>query len=119
MSLPASSILELFIRTAAGSDFPRNSMAESDWVALERHVEIIDVILAVGFPIYLATYPLATPEAKFSEARFILIVVFGALVYMLPPLFHSNANAYYGSLLEQVFCKRDSSIGPVFGEPIP
>jgi hypothetical protein len=47
--------------------------------------------MAVGFPIYLATYLLAAPEAKFGKARFLLMVFFGALVYMLPPLFHSNA----------------------------
>jgi hypothetical protein len=41
-------------------------MAESDWVAPERHVEIVDMILAVGFLICLASYPPAAPEAKLN-----------------------------------------------------
>jgi hypothetical protein len=68
-------------------------MAENDWVAPERHVEIVDMILAVGFPIYLASYPPAAPETKFSEARLLLVVVFGAPVHMLPPAFDGDANA--------------------------
>jgi hypothetical protein len=68
-------------------------MAESDWVAPERHVEIVDMILAVGFPIYLASYPPAAPETKFGEARLLLVVVFGAPVHMLPPVFDGDANA--------------------------
>ena len=69
-------------------------MAESDWFAPERHIEIVDMILAVGFPICLAGYPPAAPEAKFGEARLLLMVVFGALIYMLPPLLHDDANAF-------------------------
>jgi hypothetical protein len=63
-------------------------MTESDRIAPERHVEIVDVVLAVGFPIYLAIYPPAAPEAKFSKARLLLMVVFGAPINMLPPPFH-------------------------------
>jgi hypothetical protein len=69
-------------------------VAENDWFAPERHIEIVDMILAVGFPICLAGYPPAAPEAKFGEARLLLMVVFGAPVHMLPPLFHDDANAF-------------------------
>lgn len=48
------------------------------------------MILAVGFLICLAGYPPTAPEAKFGEARLLLMVVFGAPVYMLPPLFHDD-----------------------------
>jgi hypothetical protein len=68
-------------------------VAESDWVAPERHVEIVDMILAVGFPIYLASYPPAAPETEFGEARLLLVVVLGASVHMLPPVFDGDANA--------------------------
>jgi hypothetical protein len=69
-------------------------VAESDWFAPERHIEIVDMILAVGFLICLAGYSPAVPEAKFGEARLLLIVVFGAPVHMLPPLFHGDAKAF-------------------------
>jgi hypothetical protein len=52
------------------------------------------MLLAVGFPIYLAKYPFATPETKFCEARMLLIVDFGAPVHVLPPasdVFDANA----------------------------
>jgi hypothetical protein len=52
------------------------------------------MILAVGFPICLAGYPPAAPEAKFGEARLLLMVVFRAPVHMLPPLFHDDADAF-------------------------
>jgi hypothetical protein len=51
------------------------------------------MISAVGFPIYLASYPLAAPETKFGEATLLLMVVFGAPVHMLPPVFNGDANA--------------------------
>jgi hypothetical protein len=69
-------------------------VAESDWFAPERHIKIVDIILAVGFLICLAGYPPTAPEAKFGEARLLLIVVFRAPVNMLPPLFHDDANAF-------------------------
>jgi hypothetical protein len=69
-------------------------VAESDWFALERHIEIVDMLLAVGFLICLAGYPLAIPEAKLGEARLLLMVVFGAPVHMLPPLFYDDADAF-------------------------
>ena len=43
-------------------------MAESDWFVLKRDVEIIDMILAVGFLICLSGYLPAIPKAKFGEA---------------------------------------------------
>ena len=58
-------------------------------------IAIIDIILAVGFPICLATYPPAIPEAKFGEAKLLLIVVFRAPVYILLPPFYTNAKAFY------------------------
>jgi hypothetical protein len=67
-------------------------MAESDWVAPERHVEAVDVILAVGFPICIASYPPAAPETKLGETRLLLVVI-GAPVHMLPSVFDGNANA--------------------------
>jgi hypothetical protein len=67
-------------------------MAKSDWVAPERHIEIVDMTLAVGFPIYLASYPPTAPETKFGEAILLLVVVFGAPVHMLPPVFNGDAN---------------------------
>jgi hypothetical protein len=70
-------------------------MAESDWVAPERHVKLIDMISAVGFLIYLADYPLITPETKFPEARLLFIVVFGASVYILSLTFDGDTNAVY------------------------
>jgi hypothetical protein len=69
-------------------------VAESDWFAPERHIEIVNIILAVDFLIYLVGYPAAAPEAKFYEARLLLIVVFEAPVHMLSPLFHDDANAF-------------------------
>jgi hypothetical protein len=69
-------------------------VAESDWFAPERHIEIVDIILAVGFLIYLVSYLAAASEVKFCEARLLLIIVFGALVHMLPPLFHNDANTF-------------------------
>ena len=50
------------------------------------------MIVAVGFPIYLASYPPAAPETKFGEARLLLVVVFGAPVHMLPPVFDGDMN---------------------------
>jgi hypothetical protein len=38
----------------------------------------------MGFPIYLTKYPLATPETKLCKARLLFMVVFGALVHVLP-----------------------------------
>ena len=100
MPLPAGSIREVlhlqgrwqpfFPETPATISGASNSTAEDDWVAPERHVETVDVVLAVGFPISLASYPPAAPEAKFGEARWFLLVVFGAPVYMLPPVFDVN-----------------------------
>jgi len=69
-------------------------MAESDWFATERHIEIVDMILTVGFPICLAGYPPAALEAKFSETRLLFMVVFRAPVHMLPPISHDDANAF-------------------------
>jgi hypothetical protein len=69
-------------------------MTESDRFAPERYIEIVNMILAVDFPICLAGYPPAAPEAKFGEARLLLMVVFGAPIHMLPPLFHDNADAF-------------------------
>jgi hypothetical protein len=69
-------------------------MAESDWFILERHIEIINMILVIGFPICLASYLPAILEAKFGEAKLLLIVVFRALVHMLPPLFHNDAKVF-------------------------
>ena len=69
-------------------------MAESDWFASERHIEIVDIILAVGFLIYLADNPPATLEAKFGKARLLLIVVFGAPIDMLLSLFYKDANTF-------------------------
>jgi hypothetical protein len=68
-------------------------MVESDWVALERHVEVIDVILAVRFLICIASYPPAAPEIKLGETTLLFGVVFGAPVHMLPSVFDGNANA--------------------------
>jgi hypothetical protein len=97
MSLPAGSIRKLlhlqgrwqpfFPETPAAIPSASNSTAENDWVAPERHVEIVDVVLAVCLPISLTSYPLAAPETKFGEARCLLMVFFGAPVYMLPPVF--------------------------------
>jgi hypothetical protein len=102
MSLPTGSIRELFHpqgcwqpvfpETSATISGASNSTAENDWVAPERHVDIVDVVLAVGFPIHLASYPPAAPEAKFGEARWLLMVGFGAPVHMLPPVFDVDAN---------------------------
>lgn len=68
-------------------------MADNDWVALEGHVEIVDMVLAVCLPISLVSYPPAAPETKFGEARRLLMVVLGAPVYMLPPVFDVDTNA--------------------------
>ncbi len=66
---------------------------ESDWVAPERYVEIIDIILVIGFPIYIANYSSAAPEIKLGEIRLFLIVVFGAPIHILPSIFNDNINA--------------------------
>jgi hypothetical protein len=69
-------------------------MAESDWFVPERYIEIIDMILVISFLTCLASYPYIILEAKFGEARLFLIVVFGAPVYILPPLFHNDTDAF-------------------------
>ena len=69
-------------------------MAESDWFASERHIEIVDIILTVSFLICLAGYLPTAPEAKLGEDRLLFIVVFGAPVHMLPPLLHDDADAF-------------------------
>lgn len=69
-------------------------MAESDWFASERHIEIVDMILAVGLPTCLAGDPPAAPEAEVGEARLLLMVVFATPIDMLPPLFHEDADAF-------------------------
>jgi hypothetical protein len=68
-------------------------MPESGWVTLERYIEVINVILAVGFPIYIPSYSPATPETKLGETKLLLIVVFEALVHILPFIFNGNINA--------------------------
>jgi len=70
-------------------------VAESDWFVPERHIEIIDMILIMDFLICLAGYLAAISEVKFGEVRLFLIIVFKAPVYMLPPLFHDDADAFY------------------------
>jgi hypothetical protein len=102
MSLPAGSIRELFHpqgrwqpffpETSATISGTSNSTAKNDWVAAERHIDIIDVVLAVGFLIHLAIYPPATPEAKFGEARWLLMVGLRAPVHMIPPIFDIDSN---------------------------
>ena len=69
-------------------------MAESDWFAPDRHIEIVDIILTVSFLICLASYSPAAPEAKFGEARLLLAIVFRAPVHMLPSLFHDDADVF-------------------------
>jgi hypothetical protein len=69
-------------------------VAENNWFAPERQIEFVDISLAVGFPVCLAGYPPAAPEAKLGESRLLLIVGFEAPVDMLPPLFHDDTNAF-------------------------
>jgi hypothetical protein len=69
-------------------------VTESDWFAPERDIETVKIILAIGFLTCLASYLPAAPKAEFGEARLLLLVIFRALVHMLPPLFHSNTNAF-------------------------
>jgi hypothetical protein len=69
-------------------------MAESDWFASERHIKIINIILAADFTICLAGYSSAAPEVKFNKVRLLLIIVFRAPLHMLPPLFHNDANNF-------------------------
>jgi hypothetical protein len=68
-------------------------MAESNRVAPERHIKVINVILTVGFPVCIADYPPATPETKLGETGLLPVVVFGAPVHMPPSLFDCNTNA--------------------------
>ena len=51
--------------------------------------------MVVGFLIFLASYLLTIPEAKFGEARLLFIVVFRAPVYILLPLFYDDTNTFY------------------------
>jgi len=67
---------EFFPKTTATISGASNGMPESDWVAPERHVEVVDVILAVGFPICIPSYPPAAPETKLGETGLLLMVVF-------------------------------------------
>jgi hypothetical protein len=68
-------------------------MTKSDWIAPERHIKIVDMILTVGFLICLASYPPTAPEIKFGEAILLFMVIFEAPVHMLPSIFNGDANA--------------------------
>jgi hypothetical protein len=48
------------------------------------------MISEMGFPMFLASYPVAAAEAEFGKARFLLIVTFGALIYMLPSILNGD-----------------------------
>ena len=65
-------------------------MAESDRVASEGNVEIVDVSLAVDFPVSLVSYPTAASETKLGETELFGVMAFGAPVYMPPPIFNGN-----------------------------
>jgi hypothetical protein len=61
---PLATIFSPDIRYNIGAS---NSTVENDWVAAERHVDIVDVVLAIGFLIHLASYPPAASEANSAK----------------------------------------------------
>ena len=65
-------------------------MVESDRVASKGNVEIIDVSLAVDFPVGLVSYPIAASETKLGETELFSVMAFRAPVYILPPIFNGN-----------------------------
>jgi hypothetical protein len=100
MPLPDRSIWVLFHPHSRGTpDFAEttatipgagNSVAESDRVASEGNVEIVDVSLAVDFPGGLVGYPTAASETKLGETEQFGVMALGAPIYMLPPVFDGN-----------------------------
>ncbi|MAD84068.1 MAG: hypothetical protein CL912_13990 [Deltaproteobacteria bacterium] len=69
-------------------------MAESDWFVLKRHIEIINMILVMGFPICFINYLFAILKAKFDKVRLLFIIIFKAPIHMLSLLFYNNANVF-------------------------
>lgn len=66
--------------------------AESDRVAAERHVHIVDIILVVRLPVRCASHLYVIEETKFSETVFCLEKAFTAAVHMIPSALKRNAN---------------------------
>ena len=70
-------------------------MAEGNWVTTERHVQVVNVILAVGLPVCLASYPFAAAEAKVNETVLPLEVISVAVVHVAPSIFNGNADTMW------------------------
>jgi len=49
-----------------------NSGAEGDWITAERCLLVVDMTLAMGLPVRLASFPSVTKETELSEAKFCL-----------------------------------------------
>ncbi len=61
-----------------------------DWVAAERCLLVVEMVLAVGCPAGLRSYPGATTETELGEAESCPVVLFEAAKHVLPSFLYMD-----------------------------
>jgi len=100
VSLPSGRILELLHPLVCRKVCPSHmdgtvscassGIAKDNRIAAKRYISVVDMMLAVCLPLYLARYPTAAAETKLGKPMLCLVKCFGAVIHMLPSLLNVN-----------------------------